>query len=129
MRRYIRYSIPELLLCLVMSVGLSVSVFQGFYLSTSLVGNLPLLTAVCAALLILLFLAGYDRRSSLIGVLIAIAAVIGTVMLLRANDMPLFTAEEARTARLRISIKPAQSGDLYRAGTTVIFRWSPRFRL
>ena len=93
MRRYIRYSIPELLLCLVMSVGLSVSVFQGFYLSTSLVGNLPLLTAVCAALLILLFLAGYDRRSSLIGVLIAIAAVIGSVMLLRANDMPLFTAE------------------------------------
>lgn len=93
MRRYVRYSLPELLLCLVMSVGLSVSVFQGFYLSASLVGNISLLTAVCAALLILLFLAGYDRRSALIGVLIAIAAAIVSVMLLRANGIPLFTAE------------------------------------
>lgn len=88
MKRYLYRSLPDYFLCLMMTAGLGIHIFQGFLLPAALSENAARLLLIAGALDIPLFLAAHSRRSALLGVLAGTAAAICAVAALAALGIP-----------------------------------------
>lgn len=75
--KYLKYSVWDYLLCVVMCCSVNITVFSGFYISSEMQYNYVLLIGMAGILCGLLFAGAYDRRSILIaaGAFVVLAAV------------------------------------------------------
>ncbi len=67
MLRHLKYSIPDFILCLLASVGLTVNVVQSFLLPEALSADVPRMFLVSAAVILVLILLSYSRRTAIWG--------------------------------------------------------------
>ncbi len=94
-RNYIRHSLPDFLLCLLITAGLAIHVYQGFYLPQALSTDVLRTLLVAAAADALLFLAAYSRRSALTGVLVGVLAIGAAIVLLQMTGLLTLEGENA----------------------------------
>lgn len=95
MGRYIKYSIPDFLLCLLMAVGISVNVYQGFYLPEALSVDFLRCAAVAAAVLVFLFWAKYSNRTVVLGIIAGVLLAAAAIVVLYMAGIPLTETEDA----------------------------------
>ena len=95
MVRYIKYSIPDGVLCLLMTVGLSMNIYQGFLLPAALSVAWLRAAVVSGIFLVFLFWAAYSRRTVLIGTILVIVFVIAAIVILYVMDIPLIETTDA----------------------------------
>jgi hypothetical protein len=80
-RAYLKASLIDYLLCVLLSVATSSIIFYGFYVSPDLQFNSLLTIGFCAAVLVCVFLAGYNKRTTLVGTIaLATIAVVALVL-------------------------------------------------
>ena len=101
MARYIKYCIPDYILCLLMAVGISVNVYQGFYLPAALSVDFIRAAVVTAALLVFLFWAAYSNKTVIWGIIIGVVLAAAAIVFLYFAGIPLTeTADEEANGAL-----------------------------
>jgi len=78
--KYLKNSIWDLLLCLIMITGICINVFQGFYLPDYLQANVAALVALAACLCVVLFIAAYNKKTIVLAIVLAVIAFVFAVI-------------------------------------------------
>lgn len=75
----------EILWCLILGISLSVITFAGYEIEDSKASSLMAVGAVCAVCTILLFVAGYNRLTMMVGIASAVILIFTAVIVVRRN--------------------------------------------
>ena len=97
LRLFLESSLFDFVMVLMVSVGLTFTVSYAFYSAADYRGNVALLVAITAPLLIALFIGGWSKKalipSAIITVLIA-AVIIGVAAAFTPSDVPMLTESQ-----------------------------------
>jgi hypothetical protein len=105
---YLKGSVWDFILCVIIVCSVNITVFSGFYISDYMHYNYPLLIGMAAGLNTLLFFAAYNRRSILTGIGISVVAVIIFVVFAQQNvSEGIFTDSESNPYLYYIIAIPA----------------------
>lgn len=88
-KRYVKYCLPDFVLCLLMTVGFCINLYQSFYLPEALSGDIPRLLLIAVPVTALLLAAAYSRRTVRIAVPVAAVLIIAAVIIAYAAGVPL----------------------------------------
>ncbi|MCC8079496.1 MAG: DUF4129 domain-containing protein [Oscillospiraceae bacterium] len=94
-RNYAKHSLPDYILCLAITAGLMINVYQGFYLPAALSADWLRLVAVTAALDLILMLAAYSRRNAVTGVLVGVLILALGIVALQMTGLLSLAGEDA----------------------------------
>lgn len=83
MRTYYKNHIWDMVICLIMSVSLSYVAFAGYEINDPKARSLVWIGLICAVSVLVVFTAGYNRRTVIIGIGIGLAAAVAVLILVR----------------------------------------------
>lgn len=84
-REYFKDHIWDIVCCWVLSAGLTMNVFSGYDSPDAKVGSIPLIFLVCAVFTGLLFIAGYNKQTTIAGIGAAVILVLAAVIYVRST--------------------------------------------
>ena len=84
MTAYFKNHIWDMICCLLLSAGLALNVFAGYDSSDPRTTSAAAITAVCAVCIVLLFIAGYNRVSTIAGIIAAVVLIVAAVVVVRS---------------------------------------------
>jgi hypothetical protein len=85
--KYLKYSIWDYVLCILMTVGLTINVFQAFYLPAGLAANIIWLFVLVSSIFLILFLCGYSKRTIAISIVVFIILTIFTLIYIKKSEI------------------------------------------
>ena len=92
--KYVKNSVWEFLLCLIMTVCLALNVLQGFYLPDNIQTNVAAFIAFGFVCTLLFYLFGYNKKTIILGIAaVIILAIAGIFALQGSNILQLEGAE------------------------------------
>lgn len=94
MKQYLRYRCWDWILCILISIGLTVNVLSGFDID-DVAERMPVLIILAIILTLVYFLAAINKITSVIGILAGIVAFIGVVILCRSTNIFVNDAENS----------------------------------
>ena len=92
LREYYRDHIWDMVCCWLLSTGLVLNVFAGYDSPDPKIGNLPLIFLICAVLTVILFLAGFNKKTTVAGIGTGVALTLAALFYVRSSGS---LAEEA----------------------------------
>lgn len=84
-RQYYIDHIWDMLCCWILSAGLALNVFAGYDSPDPKVGSLPLTFLFCALLTVVLFAAGFNKKTTIAGIGAAVILLLAAVMAVRSS--------------------------------------------
>ncbi len=84
---YLRYSAWDYVLCALMTTGLTINVFQAFYLPAALAGNGIWLLVMTLSVFLILFLCSYNKKTIAISIIAFVAVVILVLFYIKGNQI------------------------------------------
>lgn len=87
MRNYVKLHAWDYLLTVIIAVGMHLNVFSAFMIRESYMHNYVLVAIVTAAVMVVMFLIGYNKRNAIVGGVGWGIALVVWVIYLRANDL------------------------------------------
>lgn len=98
MVQYWKYYVWEYLMCIAAASMLLLNAAQGFYIPDALADNVPLAIALCAVLLLLFFLGGYNRTTMVLIPCVTGGLVVAAFLLLRGQGVDIVDQPGSGTA-------------------------------
>lgn len=96
--QFLRASLPDFIIALVMSIALTYTVSYGFESAAGFRGNVAVLAAVSAPILVALFCGSWSKKAvvpSAVATVVLCVGVLGTFAALMPQDIALFSAPES----------------------------------
>ncbi|MDD7409296.1 MAG: DUF4129 domain-containing protein [Anaerovoracaceae bacterium] len=84
MTAYFKNHIWDMICCLLLSAGLALNVFAGYDSKDPRTESAAAILIVCAVCMVLLFIAGYNRATTIAGILTAVVLIIAALILVRS---------------------------------------------
>lgn len=86
MKKYRKYKVWDILLCMAISLGLTLNLLSGFQIDDIVPQRLPLLAGVTVVVILLSFAAAQNKRTVLVGVIAGIAALAAVIVVSRRQQ-------------------------------------------
>ncbi|MGI6205423.1 MAG: hypothetical protein ACOYJI_02160 [Anaerovoracaceae bacterium] len=84
MTSYFKNHIWDMICCFLLSTGLAINVFAGYDSSDSKTTSFAAIAAVCAVCVVLLFIAGYNKATTIAGIITAVVLVVAALVIVRS---------------------------------------------
>lgn len=85
--KYLRYSAWDYVLCILMTTGLTINVFQAFYLPAGLTTNTVWLLVVTSLVFLVLFLCSYNKRTIAVSIIAFITVAALALFYIKRNQI------------------------------------------
>lgn len=93
-KRFIISSVPDYLLCLVISIGVTANVVQGFQVPSAMYTSFATMVIIASIVLVPFFVFSYSKRNALIGVAVIVILAVVTLAVLTSNDLSILESDE-----------------------------------
>lgn len=86
MKKYIKYRSLDWILCILISIGLTVNVFSGFEMTDKLSSNIVIIAIVTAAAQLIFFMAAFNKKTTISGIIIGVLMLILAVIYFQSQN-------------------------------------------